>query len=92
MNEPSEQTFISIFHCNLCLKKLKSANDYQSHLKSKRHKIKFGLDLKRQVKTNKGIKGFLIKKGFIGKMRTRLNRIKYYLYRYSLRKMIQVPK
>jgi len=85
----NEEDTTSIYHCNICLKKLISFNDYDSHIKSKKHKTKFNLDLKRQVKSTKGIKKFLIQKGFITKVKSRLNKIKYYLYRDSLRKMIK---
>ncbi len=87
--EKEEEEMESVFveYCILCNKTLTNKTSYENHLNSKKHKKNFKSQIVSEIKEAGSIKEFLIKKGFINRLRTSLNKTRYYLYFNSLRKM-----
>ena len=77
-----------VYNCNICQKKLTLEIEYNQHVNSKKHKKTLKRTIFNEIKEAGSLKSFLIKKGFMTKHRHILNKVKYVLYKRSMKKLL----
>jgi hypothetical protein len=75
-------------YCKICDKRMLTEQDFSQHMNSKLHKKNFKKQTLEEIKKSGGLRKYLINKGFIGKRKTGLHKLKYLLYLNSMSKLL----
>jgi len=74
--------------CVICNKQISGPNDFINHMESRKHKKKAQDKIRNEITEAGSFRNYLIKKEFLTKRKTNLNRIRYYLYINSIKKIL----
>lgn len=75
--------------CVLCNKNLSGEVDYNLHIQSRNHKRKAKIQIKKEIDQSGSFRKYLINKEFITNRKSTLNRIRFYLYKNSIRELLK---